>query len=119
MDANTPDSPTAPLTNQPPLRRRRSLVTLREGAVVVALAVAWVGASHYEESVRAKEDEVHALRHSFGDDEPTDGEFFGRPAVRIVKDDKLLFRLDPNQPFELQLWRGSGWHGYDTIMIHS
>ena len=39
------------------------------------------------------------------------------PDARIEKDDRPVFRVDPAKPFQIQLGRGSGWHGLDTIKI--
>jgi len=36
---------------------------------------------------------------------------------RIELDDRPPFRIDPAQPFRLELGRGSGWHGLDTVRI--
>ena len=36
---------------------------------------------------------------------------------RVEKDDRPSFRIDPVQPFRLEIGRGSGWHGLDTIVI--
>jgi hypothetical protein len=36
---------------------------------------------------------------------------------RIETDDRPPFEIDPAQPFRLELGRGSGWHGLDTVRI--
>jgi hypothetical protein len=36
---------------------------------------------------------------------------------RVEKDDRPTFHIDPAQPFRLELGRGSGWHGLDTIRL--
>jgi hypothetical protein len=35
----------------------------------------------------------------------------------VEPDDRPPFQIDPAQPFRLELGRGSGWHGLDTIRI--
>lgn len=36
---------------------------------------------------------------------------------RVEQDDRPVFRIDPAQPFRLELGRGSGWDGLDTTRI--
>jgi hypothetical protein len=31
----------------------------------------------------------------------------------------VLVRLDPEQPYQILFGRGSGWHGLDTVKVHS
>ncbi len=42
--------------------------------------------------------------------------FWPRPAAPALG---LLTSLDPEQPYQIEFGRGSGWHGLDTIMIRS
>src|SRR5262245_28911918 len=39
------------------------------------------------------------------------------PLSETVKDERPVFRIDPDQPYRIELGRGSGWHGLETIKI--
>src|SRR5262249_17528564 len=32
-------------------------------------------------------------------------------------DDRAAFQIDPSQPFRIELGRGSGWHGLNTVKV--
>jgi hypothetical protein len=42
---------------------------------------------------------------------------FSYPLAKIEKDSRPAFQIDPKKPFRIELGRGSGWFGLDTIKV--
>jgi hypothetical protein len=49
--------------------------------------------------------------------QPADDPPVSERLAKVEKDSRPSFHIDPNKPYRIELGRGSGWHGLDTLKI--
>jgi hypothetical protein len=49
--------------------------------------------------------------------QPADDPPFSHRLAKVEQDTRPAFHIDPKKPYRIELGRGSGWHGLDTVKI--